>query len=192
MVCPWPLSWRRRGSRCSRRRRLARGSGRAWTFSRRGPADAPFAIRILRSTFDWSYRLLSPPEQRVFRRLSVFRGGCTLESIEAVCNTRRDLQMSVEDGLASLLDKSLVQRAESKGEPRSSCSKRSGICASELLQDSGEAGLYRKGARRVLPRDCQRRGEPSAHRFAAGSVAVGLRGRAQRRRAGTRMGGQTG
>jgi predicted ATPase len=118
--------------------------GKSLDFLSRGPADAPLRHQDLRSTIDWSYRLLSPPEQRLFRRLSVFRGGCTLESIEAVCNPRRDLQVSVEDGLASLLDKSLVQRAESMGEPRFFLLETIREYASELLQDSGEADFTRR------------------------------------------------
>ena len=117
-------------------------------FLSRGSADAPLRHQDLRSTIDWSYRLLSPPERRLFRRLSVFRGGCTLESIEAVCNTRRDLRISVEDGLASLLDKSLVQRADSKGEPR--------FFLLETIRERVRAAagqrrgrLYTKGARRA-------------------------------------------
>src|SRR6185295_17029028 len=53
--------------------------------------------------------LLTMAEQRLFRRVAVFAGGCTLEGAEAVCNTRRDLGVSVLDGMSSLVDKSLIQ-----------------------------------------------------------------------------------
>ncbi|MEX2623932.1 MAG: adenylate/guanylate cyclase domain-containing protein [Acidimicrobiia bacterium] len=56
----------------------------------------------LRATIEWSYELLSPEEQRLFARLSVFAGGCTLESVEAVAEA--DL-----DTLQSLVDKSLLR-----------------------------------------------------------------------------------
>jgi predicted ATPase len=63
--------------------------------------------------------LLNPPEQKLFRRLSVFAGGCTLESVEAVCNVQRDLDISPLDGLASLVDKSLLaQTSQGNGELR--------------------------------------------------------------------------
>jgi predicted ATPase len=50
-----------------------------------GAQDAPTRQQTLRNTIAWSYHLLSAQEQRLFRRLSVFVGGCTLEAVEAVC-----------------------------------------------------------------------------------------------------------
>ncbi|MGH9957931.1 MAG: ATP-binding protein [Pyrinomonadaceae bacterium] len=51
--------------------------------------------------------------------LSVFVGGCTLEGVEAVCITKADLELDFLDGMASLVDKSLVQQIEqTKSEPR--------------------------------------------------------------------------
>jgi predicted ATPase/class 3 adenylate cyclase len=58
--------------------------------------------QTLRATIEWSHELLSEHEQRLFARLAVFVGGCTLESAEAVCDA--DL-----DTLESLVDKSLVR-----------------------------------------------------------------------------------
>jgi predicted ATPase len=66
--------------------------------------DAPARQQTLRTTIDWSHELLEPGEQRLFARLGVFAGGCTLGAAEAVCVT------DVLDGLASLVDKSLLQR----------------------------------------------------------------------------------
>ena len=68
--------------------------------------------QTLRALIDWSYDLLSPEEQKLFRRLSVFAGGCNLESVEAVCNAKADLDLDLLDGMASLLDKSLLQHGE--------------------------------------------------------------------------------
>ena len=67
-----------------------------------GTRDAPERQRTLRSTIEWSYDLLSPDEQRLLARLSVFAGGCTLEAAEEVCAA--DL-----DTLQSLVEKSLLR-----------------------------------------------------------------------------------
>ncbi|MGH3009673.1 MAG: ATP-binding protein [Gaiellaceae bacterium] len=58
--------------------------------------------QTLRATIEWSHDLLSEEEQRLFARLAVFRGGCTLESAEEVCEADLDV-------LQSLVDKSLVR-----------------------------------------------------------------------------------
>jgi tetratricopeptide (TPR) repeat protein len=61
---------------------------------------------------DWSYGLLNTAEQTLFRRISVFAGGCTLEGAEAVCDTSGDLGLDILDGMASMVDKSLAQQVE--------------------------------------------------------------------------------
>jgi predicted ATPase len=77
-----------------------------------GPRDLPTRQQTLRSTVDWSYGLLNSAEQTLFRRLSVFAGGCTLEGVEAVCDTKGNLGLDVLDGMASMVDKSLAQHVE--------------------------------------------------------------------------------
>ncbi len=77
-----------------------------------GARDLPTRQQTLRSTVDWSYGLLNAAEQTLFRRLSVFTGGCTLEAVEAACNTKGDLGIEVLDGMASMVDKSLAQHVE--------------------------------------------------------------------------------
>ena len=67
-----------------------------------GARDLPERQRTLRATIEWSHELLTDDERRMFARLAVFRGGCTLESAEAVAGA--DL-----DTLQSLVDKSLVR-----------------------------------------------------------------------------------
>ena len=69
-----------------------------------GRRDAPRHQQTLRMTIDWSYDLLDPDAQRLFAQLSVFAGGCTLESAELVCS----VDGSVLEGLASLVDESLL------------------------------------------------------------------------------------
>ena len=77
-----------------------------------GARDLPTRQQTLRSTVDWSYGLLNPAEQTLFRRLSVFTGGCTLEGVEAVCDTKGDLGLDILDGMASMVDKSLAQQVD--------------------------------------------------------------------------------
>ena len=80
-----------------------------------GRRDAPRHQQTLRATLDWSYDLLDPEAQRLFARLGVFAGGCTLSSAEAVCAG----DGAVLEGLETLVDESLVrQRETASGEPR--------------------------------------------------------------------------
>ncbi|MGZ4195075.1 MAG: BTAD domain-containing putative transcriptional regulator [Solirubrobacteraceae bacterium] len=67
-----------------------------------GPRDAPGRQRTLRATIDWSYELLDQNAQRLFARLAMFTGGCTLAAAEAVCGAQLDV-------LQSLVDHSLVR-----------------------------------------------------------------------------------
>jgi predicted ATPase/DNA-binding SARP family transcriptional activator/DNA-binding CsgD family transcriptional regulator len=64
--------------------------------------------RTLRATLDWSHDLLSEAERALFRRLSVFAGGWTLEAAEAVCSGGGVEEKDVLDLLGALVDKSLV------------------------------------------------------------------------------------
>jgi predicted ATPase/serine/threonine protein kinase len=77
-----------------------------------GARDLPSRQQTLRGTVDWSYGLLNAAEQTLFRRLSVFAGGYTLEAVEAVCDTKGDLGLDVLDGMASMVDKSLARQVE--------------------------------------------------------------------------------
>jgi len=85
-----------------------------------GARDVPVRQQTLRNTIAWSYHLLDAQEQRLFRQLSVFVGGCTLETAEAVCAVLSDGDGAgpVLDGVASLIDKSLLQHTEREEEPR--------------------------------------------------------------------------
>src|SRR5581483_5823665 len=73
----------------------------------KGGRDAEERQQTLRATIEWSYDLLGPEEQRLFARLAVFAGGCTLEAAEAVADA--DL-----DTLQSLVEKSLVRHTNGR------------------------------------------------------------------------------
>src|SRR5882724_2255067 len=104
-----------------------------------GARDLPQRQQTLRAAMDWSYDLLNAAEQKLFRRLSVFVGGCTLEGVEAVCDTKGDLDLDLLDGMASMVDKSLVQQVEqAKGESRLMMLETIREYALEKLQASGE------------------------------------------------------
>ena len=81
-----------------------------------GPRDLPARQQTLRGAIDWSHALLTGVEQQLFRRLSVFVGGCTLDAIQAVCKMEADL--SVLGTVESLVGKSLVKQTKVNGEPR--------------------------------------------------------------------------
>jgi len=86
-----------------------------------GARDVPERHQTLHNTIAWSYQLLDGGEQRLFRRLSIFLGGCTLEAAESVCAAlgEADAPRSVFDGVASLIDKSFLRQSDPEGqEPR--------------------------------------------------------------------------
>ena len=123
-----------------------------------GAKDLPERQQTLRGAIDWSYDLLSPAEQTLFRRVSAFVGGCTLEGVEAVCNTKRDLELDVLDGMASLVDKSLVQQIEGrKAESRFVLLDTIREYGLERLAASGEESATRRAHAAfclVLAEDC--------------------------------------
>jgi predicted ATPase/DNA-binding SARP family transcriptional activator len=98
-----------------------------------GRRDAPRHQQTLRMTLDWSYDLLDPDAQRLFAQLGVFAGGCTLTSAESVCRVGD----SVLEGLATLVDESLVSQRQSD-EPRFTLLQVVRDYAVERLSASGE------------------------------------------------------
>ncbi|CAA9560571.1 MAG: hypothetical protein AVDCRST_MAG70-1633 [uncultured Thermomicrobiales bacterium] len=76
-----------------------------------GPRDVPDRHRTMRAAIAWSYDLLPEGERRLFRTLAVFVGGCTLEAAEAVAGGGTG-DTDVLDGIASLVDQSLLGRGE--------------------------------------------------------------------------------
>jgi len=98
----------------------------------RAGRDADPRQQTLRATIAWSYDLLSPDEQRLFARLAVFRGGCTLEAAEEVVDANLD-------ALQSLVDKSLLRHSEKRFWMLETIRE----YAHELLEGSGEADAVR-------------------------------------------------
>ncbi len=74
-------------------------------------ADLPERHQSLRGAIGWSFDLLNEPEQRLFRRLSVFVGGAALEAILAVCADAGEDESQLLEYLEALLAQSLVRRA---------------------------------------------------------------------------------
>jgi predicted ATPase len=110
-----------------------------------GPRDLPARQQTLRQAIDWSYDLLNANEQKLFRRLSVFAGGCTLEAVESVCDAKRDLGLDVLDGMASMVDKSLARQIEqADGEPRFIMLETIREYGLAKLAESGEEPLTRR------------------------------------------------
>jgi predicted ATPase/DNA-binding XRE family transcriptional regulator len=112
----------------------------------KGARDAPARQQTLRATIDWSYELVAPEEQQLFRRLSVFVGGCTPEAAEAVCGDD-DAWGSVLAGLATLVDHSLLRRdAAPSGdvEARISMLETLREFAGERLAENGETEALRR------------------------------------------------
>jgi serine/threonine protein kinase/tetratricopeptide (TPR) repeat protein len=84
-----------------------------------GARDLPQRQHTLRATLDWSYNLLDAEHRKLFRRMAVFVGGATIEAIEAVCDTRRDLKVDLWGAIELLVDNSLVRRIDADdAEPR--------------------------------------------------------------------------
>jgi predicted ATPase/DNA-binding CsgD family transcriptional regulator len=108
-----------------------------------GPRDAPIRQRTVRDTIAWSYALLPGAAQQLFRQLAVFAGGWTLEAAEAVCEMAGDTD--VLDGLATVVDHSLVRRLEPvDGSTRFDMLETVREYGVELLTASGEDDLVRQ------------------------------------------------
>ncbi len=116
-----------------------------------GPRDLPERQRTMRDAIAWSYDLLPPAEQAIFRRLAVFAGGCTAEAASAVCADSvapRDSDAAdagVLRGLAGLADTSLLRTDEEPdGEVRFIMLETIREHAAERLEASG-AGADARG-----------------------------------------------
>jgi len=111
-----------------------------------GPRDAPARQRTLRDTLTWSYDLLPPSERALFRRLTPFVGGCTVEAARAVCRGDAPDDADVAEGLATLAMAHLL-RVDAKGEePRYAMLATVREYALERLEESGEGEAARAPA----------------------------------------------
>ena len=123
---------------------LARLDGRLALLAS-GPRDVPARHMTLERAIDWSYELLSPAHQQVFRRLSVFAGGFTLEAAQSVCVGNGEGQDDVVDGVLELVASSLLQRhAAADGHSRFEMLRTVREYATRQLAGSGEADDIRR------------------------------------------------
>ena len=112
-------------------RQIAAGLADRFGLLTGGSRTALLRHQTLRGTMDWSYALLSGPEQVLFRRLAAFRGGFTLAAVETVCEGTLDL-------LAQLVDKSLVAVEAQDAEARYMLLETIQQYAAEKLAAQGE------------------------------------------------------
>ncbi|HYO48187.1 MAG TPA: tetratricopeptide repeat protein [Gemmatimonadota bacterium] len=113
-----------------------------------GPRDLPQRHQTLRAVCDWSYGLLDPREQAMFRNLAPFAGGCSLEAADWMLGGGGEesnrygspVERSALDLLASLVEKSLVRQVETgEGEPRFQMLETIRQYGLGLLESLGEA-----------------------------------------------------
>ncbi len=114
-----------------------------------GAQDLADHQRTMRTAIDWSYQLLSPEEQRLFRTLGVFTAGATVDAAEAVTGIADEALLS---GLSSLVDKSLLRWADLRGGTRYSLLMTLRAYALERLRQCGELeAVQRRYAEYFLP-----------------------------------------
>ena len=110
-----------------------------------GARDLPARQQTLRQATGWSYDLLTPDEQMLFRRLAVFVGGCALAAVEAVVlGNGPDAIPDVINGMASLVDKSLLRQGEEAGDLRFRMLETIREYALERLTAAGEADRFER------------------------------------------------
>jgi predicted ATPase/DNA-binding CsgD family transcriptional regulator len=109
-----------------------------------GPRDAPARQQTMRDSIAWSYGLLTPAEQALFRRLAVFVGGFVLDAAAAVSETPSEVRVDVLDGLTSLADHHLLRPVDDlQREPRYTMLETVREFALEHLATSGETDVVR-------------------------------------------------
>jgi predicted ATPase/class 3 adenylate cyclase len=104
-----------------------------------GARDLPSRQQTVRDAIAWSYDLLDEDCKKIFCRLAVFAGGCTISTAELVCNEIRDFDIEVVDAIASLIDRNLLRHCPTdEGEPR--------ISMLRTIREFGLEQLYKSGA----------------------------------------------
>ncbi len=142
-----PLALELAGARCNvitLREIAQRLDDRFHLLTAAGREEHPPRHQTLRAAIDWSYNLLTPPEQTLFRRLSVFAAGFSLTAAEEVCPGQGIERRQVLNLLSSLVNKSLVvahtlQRDEARYQLLESVRQ----YAHEKLRDAGEENALR-------------------------------------------------
>jgi predicted ATPase/class 3 adenylate cyclase len=122
---------------------LARRLDRRFAVLTGGRRGAVEHHQTLRAAIDWSFDLLTEPEQRLLGRLAVFAGGCTLEAVEAVCGKEGIDPDEVFESLASLVARSLVVAEDHGPESRYRLLETIRQYGEERLADAGETERWR-------------------------------------------------
>ena len=103
-----------------------------------GSRDLPERQQTLRGAIAWSYDLLDPGTRRLLNRMAVFVGGCELELADRVCGPASEVGVDVFDGVAALVDQSLLRVEEGADEQRYEMFDAIREYATEMLATSGE------------------------------------------------------
>ncbi len=104
-----------------------------------GPSNVPVRQADMRATIAWSYQLLPLQEQRLFRWLAIFAGGCELSAVEAMIQVADLGQINLLEGVSSLLENHLLHQVEQPdGEPRLLMLETIREFGLECLENSGE------------------------------------------------------
>lgn len=126
-----------------------------------GGRDAPERQQTMRNAIAWSYDLLSPTEQAIFRRLAVFRGGFTVGAAETVLAASGLDDLAILDGLEALVGNSLLQRRQGPGgESRLRMLSTVREFGMEQLVEHGEEAATRDAVLRLWLLPLARRAEP--------------------------------
>lgn len=102
-------------------RRLTDGATSPMELLSTGAPNVPARHQTMRGAIAWSYALLVPPEQALFRRLSVFAGGASLDAITDICLDKYVESERIDeplDRITALVNQSLIRQTEAAGEPR--------------------------------------------------------------------------
>jgi predicted ATPase/transcriptional regulator with XRE-family HTH domain len=103
-----------------------------------GQLDLPLRQRAIRDTVAWSHDLLGSREQTLFRRLSVFAGGWSLDALDNVAGGADDTGGDLLDGISTLVDQSMVVLEPNRPDPRYNMLDVVREYAAARLSDAGE------------------------------------------------------